>query len=923
LDLTAIGDSVFFRADDGVHGLEVWSSDGATAALVRDDCPGACSSGPFKDQANIFTPYEDGVFYWQLVGGPSGRWRLRSTAGDPAGHEIEFSYIHALPRLAVFGSDLLMTFSSVLGRIDIPTFTATTIRTFGHSVGPVVALGNVVFFAGYDPAHGLELWRSDGTVAGTQLVMDTAPGSPSGVQSLVAVGDKLFFIGDQGGSLWVSDGTASGTRRAHTAGPSLAVTRLTPDPRGKRLLFTTGQPSGPTEELWVTDGSTKSPVRSRVAFPGSTDLRALTEFGGTLFFGAQNQMWRSDGTAGGTAVLSTWAAAPEDAAPFRGGLVFRSRNEIWTTDGTAGGTRPLLPNFKADALKVAGDRLLLSGHRLLGPGASDGFELWSSDGTAAGTRLIKDIAPGKVPGPTPDDLNPTPLSSQPRQLTPDGSNLFFVANTPEHGTEVWSSDGTPAGTRLLTDLCPGPCSSKPHLLTIFGGRLFFTVEGHLGLMSVLPARSGFRYVHRVGHSSPDPVVFRDRLFFFAEDPTGREHLWSFDGTISIPVQEVSGPDQPRSPHEPTLLGDRLYFTSWTEAAGQELWVSDGTADGTHLLADVRPGPDGSTPRHLTAGRYLFFSADDGMTGQELWRTDGTASSTLRVGDVAPGPASAAPADLTAVDELLFFSAEDGSHGRELWAVSFAPYDPFVPCVPAPSRLCLGDRRFEVTATFQDPLAGIEKPGTAISDSGQSGFFWFFSPGNLELVVKLLDGRSSNGHFWVLFGALSDVEYTVSVKDLRTGAVRTYRNPSGTLCGQSDTAAFPDLGKPTASSLAVSPAAEAGAPCAPGASTLCLRDGRFRVEARWKDQHNGGREGTATAVPRTDESGSFWFFDPGNTELVVKALDGTLVNGRQWIFYGALSDVEYWLTVTDTVTGAVKTYYNPPGNYCGKGDTEAL
>jgi len=77
------------------------------------------------------------------------------------------------------------------------------------------------------------------------------------------------------------------------------------------------------------------------------------------------------------------------------------------------------------------------------------------------------------------------------------------------------------------------------------------------------------------------------------------------------------------------------------------------------------------------------------------------------------------------------------------------------------------------------------------------------------------------------------------------------------------------------------------------------------------------------VPRTDESGSFWFFSPGNTELVVKVLDATAINGKFWIFYGALSDVEYWLTVTDMVTGAAKTYHNPPGNYCGKGDTEGL
>jgi len=414
---------------------------------------------------------------------------------------------------------------------------------------------------------------------------------------------------------------------------------------------------------------------------------------------------------------------------------------------------------------------------------------------------------------------------------------------------------------------------------------------------------------------------------------GREHLWSTDGTLvgTVRVQEVSGLDQPRTAHQPAVVGGRLYFTSWTEAAGQEIWVSDGTAGGTHLFADVRSGPEGSTPRHLTAaGQRLFFTADDGTTGQELWMADGTATGTRRAGDIAPGPGSAAPEDLTAAGGFLFFSAVDGTNGRDLWALDTRQL--FAHCVPAAGRLCLGDRRFAVTVRFKDPLSGgTERSGTAIPDSDESGFFWFFAPGNLELVVKVLDGRALNGRFWVLFGALSDVAYTVTVTDHATGAVRTYPNPAGTLCGQADTAAFADPAGATAPARfvpfdpapAATDAADPAGPCAPGPSRLCLGGGRFRVEARWKDQHSGGREGTATAVPRTGESGSFWFFSPGNTELVVKVLDGTPRNGKFWIFYGALSDVEYWLTVTDTLTGAAKTYHNPPGSYCGRGDTEGL
>ena len=94
----------------------------------------------------------------------------------------------------------------------------------------------------------------------------------------------------------------------------------------------------------------------------------------------------------------------------------------------------------------------------------------------------------------------------------------------------------------------------------------------------------------------------------------------------------------------------------------------------------------------------------------------------------------------------------------------------------------------------------------------------------------------------------------------------------------------------------------------------------RVE--WADQRSGDT-GVGTAVPGTDRSGFFWFFEPQNIELVVKILDARQVNGRFWVFYGALSDVAYTITVTDTETGEQATYHNPPGEICGRGDTAAF
>jgi hypothetical protein len=112
-----------------------------------------------------------------------------------------------------------------------------------------------------------------------------------------------------------------------------------------------------------------------------------------------------------------------------------------------------------------------------------------------------------------------------------------------------------------------------------------------------------------------------------------------------------------------------------------------------------------------------------------------------------------------------------------------------------------------------------------------------------------------------------------------------------------------------------------AQCLPAVNALCLAGNRFRVEVEWRDFR--GRSGFGTSRPLTADTGAFWFFNAENTELIVKVLDGRTVNDHFWVFYGALSNVEYTLRVTDTVSGAVRRYRNPSGTFASRGDVEAF
>jgi hypothetical protein len=113
-----------------------------------------------------------------------------------------------------------------------------------------------------------------------------------------------------------------------------------------------------------------------------------------------------------------------------------------------------------------------------------------------------------------------------------------------------------------------------------------------------------------------------------------------------------------------------------------------------------------------------------------------------------------------------------------------------------------------------------------------------------------------------------------------------------------------------------------APCAAEATVLCLGAGRFRVEVAWSVPERG-TFGRGMAVPLTSDTGYFWFFGRSNVELVLKVLDGRTVNRKFWVFYGALSNVEFRITVTDTETGAVRTYTNPSGTLASVADTAAF
>ena len=218
-------------------------------------------------------------------------------------------------------------------------------------------------------------------------------------------------------------------------------------------------------------------------------------------------------------------------------------------------------------------------------------------------------------------------------------------------------------------------------------------------------------------------------------------------------------------------------------------------------------------------------------------------------------------------------------------------------------------------------------------TGDTGYFWFFSANNVEVVIKVVDGRAVNNRFWVFAGGLTNVNVIIIVTDTLTGATQTYINPQGIAFQPIlDTGAFAgsriaggDGSAGTVSRSAAAPAqaisagltrllergpAAPAAACVANATTLCLNNGRFSVRTVWTAPGSGTGSGQAVAL--TGDTGYFWFFSANNVEMVAKVVTGCPVNNRYWFFGGGLTDVNVVTIVTDTQTGTVKTYTNPQG-----------
>lgn len=517
-----------------------------------------------------------------------------------------------------------------------------------------------VLFSADDGEHGRELWRTDGTAAGTAMVADVVPG-PVGSEArelTVIDGVAYFKTGQQyygdpdtvTASFWRTDGTAAGTRRLIT----LPGQTFTPDDvpffafKGE-VVFTV-KTDWAVFSFYATDGTPEGTRKLDVLPESGFAPEHWCVAGGYLFFDFNDKLWRTDGTKAGTTSIEG-AGRISDLFEVQGHLVAVSGEGTLATVAPGETTAKALAE-SYNLQNATGGRLYFT--------SINGFESWAP---GEGRKLVSDVpandrwshsngrenimvsgdrlfwggskhwdVPTRLYTQGPEGVHQVPgRAVEIDELFPlgDGRVIFSAADeSDEIRRALWVSDGTAVGTRRLTESNP------------FGGnRLAVASRGVVGIHRTLEAGDELHRVddaatrfdllvdinkRTVGSDPTDAARVGDRVVFKTNE---QKALWTTDGTFdgTVPLLERDSGGLPLDPFGLASDDDLALF-----AARDGIYRTDGTPAGTAQIADLGVDAESFNPLARVGTTSVLAARKRGEISHDLWRTDGTAAGTQRL-----------------------------------------------------------------------------------------------------------------------------------------------------------------------------------------------------------------------------------------------------------------------------------------------------
>ena len=702
---------IYFAADDGIHGIELWRSDGTDAGtyMVKDIEPGLAASFVYIPNITALNgklyfsaaTSTNGLEPWMSDGTESGTHLLKDIAPGLAwSFPTEFV---SLDNTVYFVTDDNFDIQNALWQTDGTEEGTKLVKDLGaegnggFGITQLTAANGLLFFtfASYT-SSSWELWRTNGKNNGTYHVGTQTTFAYPPAQ-LTSYDGQLYFSADEGSGrkLWKSNGTDNGTKAIPYGGTVI----IDADYFGinfpvlNNVLYLPGYSADKQGALFKYDASDKGLVKIK-DLSRSTDLNfivpsEMTVAGNMLYFkvtsyngGFRDELWCSDGLKASTSALAKFLPGESIGELYNGNnmLYFMKYDrifgsELWQVLNTPLGKFPIIQSDVFSGGTSSNPQYLTAfkGKVFFSAASNKGTELFMTDDIGFGATLVKDI-------------NTVATSSSfagtsSAFITSTGNEVFFDAFENVGGDELYKSDGTQAGTGLLNDILPGEISSSPQLFASKNGSAYFVslstdtsfavykTDGTAGgLKKMTPDYVYFYY------GFWDYVVADNGLVFYIlyNGVTGLLELWRSDGTGSGTVMLSSAVSF--NGDYLNIVGNTAFFAAWSNASGFELWKSDGTVSGTQMVKDINPGIDGSDPGGLYVYKNdVYFGAYDGKH-HGFWKSDGTKSGTIRLKNIDPWWGF----DVNATDRyyfevsngILYFTAINRSYkdskGTQLW-----------------------------------------------------------------------------------------------------------------------------------------------------------------------------------------------------------------------------------------------------------------
>ena len=538
-------------------------------------------------------------------------------------------------------------------------------------------LGGYLYYIGSDGEHGNELWRTNGTPAGTSMVADVSPGPASTfINGIFSAGGRIYFS-DGESVTWVSGGTAVSTRLLVRAG-TYAAADAPAITNGALLSMRTNDEGA---ELWSTNGTPAGTHLLADIKPGAEGSYPsnFERIGDYQYFIATidtcDCIYRSNG-------LSVSLIEPQDEQPgasgakllnVNGDLVFIGGNYVdgeylyrWDGSSLHEISRLYVPSDPVLADGVVYVRANRDGGtpHLLRYDTSDdsltdlnasGGSTWFRDGFVLGKKFIFGQSDGDqrtLWQVTDNTASPSQIATLPsdsgygewlRGAVIANNKLFITMRSDEHQyvTYFVPTSGDPVRIPKGKWDPIWPYDGFPAV--VLNGKVVVTgqnSESVAFLVAVTPNESLSHVVlsEPAGPRFDDPsnlpgiasLTLNGTFYFTSMDNRHGLELWALPrgATTARMVKDIYVGSGDSNPSLLTAVGGKLIFAATSARGGREVWTTDGTTAGTKQLLDGEPGGGGSGPQELTSvGREGYFTLQG--TG-ELWRTDGTRAGTQRV-----------------------------------------------------------------------------------------------------------------------------------------------------------------------------------------------------------------------------------------------------------------------------------------------------